>query len=449
MVGPTVFLLAAFLCGAQQAGTVSGVVVDSSTRLPIQGVMVRAAGRVTRTDAQGQYTLNLAPSAGIGISLSRSGYFAVRSPAARVDLSAGQAISLDFDLKPLLQISGTVEDYDSGEPITGAHVFALRSVFALGKLWQVPAGLITADTRKGQFQIHNLEPGSYILEIEPEDPPVVAAGNAKLAASRKFHGSRFYPDVARIDQATPIALNLEGDTPVRIRLRTQVLRSVEGEVSAPARIQLLRDAGPSHGPVASGTLSASGPFRIDNVSAGDYRLQALGSDGTFAEVRVSIGDHDATDVRLNPQPVPAIGGTVQMDDADVPLPQGLRVLSGEKQVRVVDGKFSITPEPGGPGLRLAGLPSGYALASVKDFPQMTFTVTQKVGVLRGNIGDRLAVLLPAMSVLTGDFQIALASGSYQYVVLDGEERLLAGVHDFLNAKVAADPRTAEVKAGET
>ena len=422
--------LAAGACAAQDQATVSGVVLDASTRLPIEGALVSAAGgRSIRTDGEGRYSLAVNRASGGQVKAAKTGYV-----PSQVDPGAAASLSIDFQLKPLLRISGTVEDYDTGRPITGAHVFALRSVFAMGRVWPVAAGLLTADTRNGQFQIRNLETGSYVLEIDIEG---------------KFHGWRFYPDVPPLDMATLITLSEAADTQVRIRLHPYPLRSVTGVVSAPSRIELTREVGANIVQVTSQTVSSAGPFHVDNLPEGDYRITAKAFDGSFAEAPVSIADHDISDIQLNPQPVLPISGVVRMADGSLALPQGRRVVSGEKQVRVIDGKFEIAPTPGLRGLRLAGLPDGYAIGSVEQSPQLTYTITTMTGTLLGNIGDRVAVLFPAMRVLTGDFQVTLAPGSYTTVVLDGDEKLLANLRPFIEAKAAAEGQQVEIKSGET
>jgi hypothetical protein len=223
-----------------RAATIFGIVTDARTHLPLQGVAITANGAIIRTDIEGRYSLDVAPSTAVHLAASRTGYFAATKPAT---VPADETIRRDFELRPLLKISGVVEDYDTGERIPGCHVFAMQRIYALGRAWHVPAGLITADTRNGQFEIRNLEPGEYVLEIVPEETAAVTNPEAKPAPSKKFQGWSYYPDANSIETAAPVTVTEAGDVPVTIRLRKREPRAISGTVTVPASFELLRHFG--------------------------------------------------------------------------------------------------------------------------------------------------------------------------------------------------------------
>jgi hypothetical protein len=432
-----------------RAATIFGIVTDARTHLPLQGVAITADGAIIRTDIDGSYSLAVAPSTDVHVAASRTGYFATAKPAT---VLAGETIQRNFELRPLLKISGVVEDYDTGERIPGCHVFAMQRIYALGRAWHVPAGLITADTRNGQFVIRNLEPGDYVLEVVPEESAPITNPDAKLDPSKKFHGWSYYPDASRIEMASPLTVT-ETDVPITIRLRKREPRAISGTVTMPASLELLRYVGEETRTVATGHLSAAGPFRIAGLPEGEYMLTARGVDDTLATAPITVADHDITDLRVAPRPGQIVAGTVRMADSGAPLPSALRVgiipdlpfrtTYTERRVKVTDGRFVVATGGAPYEARLAGLPEGYAAVGGPDY------VIAKTGHLSGWIRDGEYILLPGGTTLIGEFTIDLAPGKYQVAKLEGDEPKLIRNKEFLQAKAAAATTIIEIKAGET
>ena len=440
------------IAGVARSATVSGIVTDAQTHLPLQGVAIAANGAIIRTDIEGRYSLPVPPGA-IYLAASRTGYFTPSSDAAPLSIGESETVQRNFELRPLLKIYGVVEDYDTGERIPGCHVFAMQRIYALGRAWHVPAGLITADTRSGKFEIRNLEPGDYVLEIVPEETAPLTSPDANPKPSKKFHGWSYYPDASRIEMAAPIKVTEAGDVPVTIRLRKREPRAISGTVTAPASFELLRYVGDETRTVATGTLSAAGPFRIAGLPEGEYLLTARGSNDTLAAIPITVGDHDITDLRVAPTPGQIVAGTVRMADSGAPLPPALRLgvipdlpfrtTYTERRVKVTDGRFVVATGPAPYQARLSGLPDGYVAIGGPDY------VIVKTGSLTGKIKDGEYMLLPGGTTLIGEFAIDLAPGKYQVAKLEGDEPKLIGNKEFLQAKAAATTTTIEIKTGET
>ena len=442
---------------ATRAATISGVVTDALTHLPLQGAAIRANGGIARTDIEGRYSLPVPPSTAVHLAVSRIGYFAPASAAAPLSIGEGETIQRDFELRPLPKISGVVEDYDTGERIPGCHVFSMQRVYALGRAWHASAGLMTADTRNGQFEIRNLEPGTYVLEIVPENIGPIAASDSKPQSPKKFHGWSYYPDANRLEMAAPVTVTEGSDVPVTIRLRKREPRSVSGTVTLPVTTELVRYGLDERRTVASGVLSAAGPFRIDDLPEGDYHLVAHAANGMVADIPLSITDRDITDIRVAPAPGKTIAGSVRMEDSSTPLPPKLSVgiwplyplntMNGQKQVEVANGRFEVTTDTDEFEVRIAGMPEGYA-AVAGPAPRFDYTIV-KTGSLSGNVRDDEYILLPGGATLIGEFTIDLAPGKYQIAKLEGEEAKLIRNKEFLQAKAAAATTAIEIKAGET
>jgi hypothetical protein len=446
------FVIACTVHGA----TISGIVTDALTHLPLQGAAITANGGIARTDIEGRYELPVPPGAAVQLAVSRNGYAA---PAGGlVTVRSGETLERNFELRPLMKITGIVEDYDTGERIPGCHVFAMRRIYALGRAWHVPAGLITADTRTGKFEIRNLEPGDYVLEIVPEETTPVTSPEANPQPSKKFHGWSYYPDVGRIEMAAPVTVTGTGDVPVTIRLRRREPRAISGIVTVPASLELLRYTGEDIRIAATGALSTAGAFRIAGLPEGEYFLTAHGPGGTTATVPVTVGDRDIADLRLAPAPGRVVTGTVRMADSGEALLPGLhvgvipahpfRAIFTEQQANVTNGRFELGNVPSEYEALLKGLPQGY-VAVAGPGSGLDYTIA-KTGSLSGKLkdGDEY-VLLPDGTALVGAFAIDLAPGKYQVARLEGDEPKLIRNKEFLKAKAAAGTSTVEIKTGQT
>lgn len=111
------------------AATVSGVVTDARTKLPIPGAEVFLGPRydpgwTAITDAKGTYTFgNVRPGA-LTLGIVHPAYAV---PAINVELTSGQKLNRPIAAMPLSRISGTVLDEEK-QPVAGVMVTASRVV---------------------------------------------------------------------------------------------------------------------------------------------------------------------------------------------------------------------------------------------------------------------------------------------------------------------------------
>lgn len=103
------------LAPATQTGTITGLVTDSLSNAPLADVRVSAASRAeTQTDNDGHYTLMNVPAGTSVVSASKLGF--VRQ-IRTTDLLAGQTVSLNFALIPVILNPATLPDgVDCGGP---------------------------------------------------------------------------------------------------------------------------------------------------------------------------------------------------------------------------------------------------------------------------------------------------------------------------------------------
>lgn len=323
-------------------GAISGIVVDEATGRPLAGAIVAFAsmsrGRNTvpirpqATDAQGRFIFTDLPASDYTVLASRIGYVDGSSgllsgtrDLTRVTLAPGQWISdLRIALSRLTAINGTVVD-ETGEPVVGAYVRALREVFVGGHI-HLASGLATRTDDHGIYRIAGLAPGNYIVMVpsvqwtvpveatdqelfptviplingrianppQPRADPAIPIGdrsrwimNAYLPPAAAAGGAlsaypiTFYPAARTLAEATTVEVK-QGDERIGIDIQIAPVRTwrVSGTVQGPSGAMLkglplrlmaagLEDLG-NGGETATTVVSADGTFTFANVPAGDY-----------------------------------------------------------------------------------------------------------------------------------------------------------------------------------
>jgi hypothetical protein len=276
-------------------------------------------------------------------------------------------------------VTGRVVD-ESGEPVEGLVVDALRITNVSGMRGLQTSSLARQTDDRGQFRLFGIAPGSYYLE---------ARGDAN--ASTRYAGS-FYPGRASLADAEPIVIEkgseLTGLDMVFRPSRPEPLRVSGTVVDAAGQAKLVGDVGMllRHGAGLTGLgfdsrIEADGSFTIPNVPPGDYVLYAVGK-GTSGERELGV-----TNVAVAANVGPVLIGTgrgtrmtghVTFEGglpAATPAKFGLAVVPGDpayaQMVTVYDGgfvgrdgNFEMTGLVGPGRLILAGAPEGWWIKSV-------------------------------------------------------------------------------------
>ena len=113
-------------------GSISGVVTDSVTGLPIEGAMVSAGcGRMALTGSNGSYTIGNLAAGDYTVKAMKGRDYVMKQYPTTVHVDAGQAVTgINFALAPMGggggngSIAGTVYDKATNQPIAGAKVMA-------------------------------------------------------------------------------------------------------------------------------------------------------------------------------------------------------------------------------------------------------------------------------------------------------------------------------------
>lgn len=141
-------------------GSISGVVTDSATGLPIEGakVMAGCCGHQAFTGSDGSYTIADLAAGDYTVKAMKMGAYVMKQYPTPVHVEDGQAVTdINFALAPMGgggdgSISGTVYDKSTNEPIAGAKVVA----GCCGR------SVLTASD--GTYTISDLADGSYTVK---------------------------------------------------------------------------------------------------------------------------------------------------------------------------------------------------------------------------------------------------------------------------------------------
>lgn len=156
----------------QNAGTISGVVIDSTTNEPIAGAVVMVRHRrinlraITNTD--GSYTINNVRPGTYRVSAHKQGYLAQVYPDPVILEPNGAVTGINFALVPGTNpppppqgtgsISGIVINTTTQEPIANATVHVCLPS------GHHPGGAMARTATDGTYTISNLIPGDYQID---------------------------------------------------------------------------------------------------------------------------------------------------------------------------------------------------------------------------------------------------------------------------------------------
>jgi len=278
------------------AARMSGQVVDADSRKPVAGARVILIGmsRETRetlpapqqalTNAKGQFSVEGVPPGRYRLEVQKAGFAPPVDGSERrtFDITSGQTISIEIQLRKGGAISGRVVDAD-GEPLSDISVSALR-ITAGNRDRAVPMNGQAAQTNDfGDFRIAGLPEGEYVVVATPRgQPPFEAAPPTDEGTTL---APTFYPGTINRDEAQSIAV-ASGQTVERLQFAMMAVRAfrVSGIVVdennmplARAMVNLMGDPRTmmltARMPLMSQTR-ADGTFTIGGVIPGQYRLHA-------------------------------------------------------------------------------------------------------------------------------------------------------------------------------
>jgi hypothetical protein len=333
---------------AKGTARIRGQVIASDTGAPLRRAQVRAmsmearSGGVTSTNAEGYFEIKELPAGRYTITATKGGYvtiqFGQRRPGEQgtpLELSdAQQADKVNFALPRGGVIAGQITD-DSGDPVSGTSVSALRYMFISGtrrlmnapsegstdrtddqgmfRLYGLPPGdyIVSASNRMGMFSqadVNNTEPDGYAPTYFPGTSNLAEAVRVALRSGQQHTGANFSLIVARLSRIRGRAVNSRGEPVARAMV-------------------MMVPADPTVGPFTFGTnnaqAGADGVFQIPNVAPGRYNLtiRPTGQSGPtdeFGSLPIMVGNDDIDDLVISTAPGAVARGSIVTDDGSAP-----------------------------------------------------------------------------------------------------------------------------------
>lgn len=284
----------------EEKGTavIKGQVVAADSGKPLRRARVSVAGiglganarKSTSTGLDGSYVIRELPAGRYRITITRGGYLRIEYGQRRpneqgrpVELADGQtAEKIDIALPRMSGISGRVTD-ETGEPIEGVSVYAMRRMFFEGRRKLVPvSGSRIQTDDDGEYKIPRLAPGSYeVMASTKETWTVVDAAGRETVFG---YMPTYFPGVATPADARRVTVGLGQ------YMRAIDFQLVPGRAATVSGIALDSKGKPfsrvglaehvrglgfaSFGGGPSATVAADGTFTIRNVPPGEYSLEA-------------------------------------------------------------------------------------------------------------------------------------------------------------------------------
>jgi hypothetical protein len=229
--------------------TLEGHVYDYCTSAPIEGALIIAGSQSTATDSSGFYQLTLETGT-YDISATKSGYKSVTSD--NVLIVAGAITTQNFDLQPLLCISGQKLDDCTGAGLAGWTIELYDG--------EVPIATTMTDA-DGYYQFCGLEAGDYTVKeitqagwyaVSPTSRDVTLICNNVTSQNFTNH-ELMYISGQKLDDCT--GAGLAGWT----------IELYDGEVC-----------------IATTTTDADGYYQFFGLEAGDYTVKEIVQAGWYA-----------------------------------------------------------------------------------------------------------------------------------------------------------------------
>ena len=403
-------LFLASLCLAQTGGeaTLSGRITDAATHQPIEGVQISSQrGRGGKpasatSDASGAYSIRLPAGERAALAISKAGYSTLdlrSTDATQVRLHPGDSEKRDFEMSKPGSISGHLADRDSGKPLTGFYIHAIRWYEGAENNtgFRYPAPATSGD---GSFAIENLPPSNYVLVIDPPMGGKIIVPDLKKSKDEGGYGPTWYPGVPRPEMATPILLGYAENRKLELRLQKHELLHISGTFQLPEGMEsgsisvTLRTEEKGRPTGAEGEIPRTGPFRIDGLEEGSYRVLAAtrSKDGVslFAAKVVQLMNHSAEDLRMDLRSGVALRVAVKMDDDKT---KTLRRASCSFPSRQSGGRYSTRVyAPGGEVEKIyrTGLLAGKCKSAAMQMPGYAsqFRATQNGTPVRSGCDGR-------------------------------------------------------------
>lgn len=329
---------------------IKGQVRADVTGAPVRRAQVRAmsmdgrgGGGVTSTDANGNYEIKELAAGRYNITAMKGGFVQGQygqrragDPGTPIELADGQnAEKVNFVLSRGAVISGRIVD-DSGEPVSGTQVTAMRYQFVSGARRLVPGGGEGGFDRtddQGTYRLFGLAPGEYFVSANNRNMGMMMPEMNNT--EQDGFAPTYYPGTSSLPEATRITLKTGQEmtgahfaliVAKMARVRGRVLTS-KGEPIGRSML-MLTPADPMMGGMVfssanNAMVGADGAFQFNNVAPGRYNLNVRpmgmpGADTEFATVPVTVGSEDIENLMVMTSTGATARGVITIDDGSAP-----------------------------------------------------------------------------------------------------------------------------------
>jgi len=351
-------------------------VVNFATGEPIRKASVRldsqpkpggaAHNLATKSDASGRFHFDgVEPGLYYPVGAQRDGYM---DPQGRYAIPAPFQVAEEqhvsgvvVTLVPLAVLSGHVQDED-GAPIPSASIAVLRYSYESGRR-RLGATAQEQTNDLGEFEILNLAPGRYYLQVAPARRRNIPM-HTRWMLPEEAYPITFYPNVRQISEATPIDIAPGAHVGnVDFHLRKVPAYHIRGHVAGQTGRQpqtldqlMVETPGTRYGALYQTGLQAEGSFDIPGVANGSYDVsyahRQVGKSDTFYPAQsIQVADADVNDLVFTDDPKIEVSGTIS---AEGPRPDKLNIYVALEPsnsafsmggMSAADGSFHIASVP--------------------------------------------------------------------------------------------------------
>jgi protocatechuate 3,4-dioxygenase beta subunit len=405
------------------------VSVDTGTPIRRAQVRISGpdiGSKTALTDAEGRYEFRELPAGRFSLNATKSGFVSVQYGQTRpfeqgrqIELADKQVLDkADIGLPRGSVISGRIID-EFGEPVADAMVTAMRQTWMGGRRRLVPAGRPAMTNDLGQYRMYGLPPGDYFVSATLRNAETMMfdimgpAGGPTGSNPGSGYAPTYFPGTPSPAEAQKVVVALGQEAqqtdfallPVRLAKVSGMVVSSDGKPVETAMVNLL-PAGRS-GDIgmmmmgSSARTSKDGQFTLNGVAPGDYTLNVRsmriqtsdmggnmtftatvggpgGGDAEFASMPLTVAGEDLANVAVVTTKGATMSGRLSFEGGSKPASiQSIRIsanadvsdgpimVGGGGAMAKADGTFELKGLAGHRIVRVANLPSGWALKAVR------------------------------------------------------------------------------------